>query len=134
MDMEKIKRYPGITVLIKDTLKKIDALDKEISLLERSRTREKLLTLKKERMENSEKLLEKLETERLELESVIEKVRNRLTPLEYIIISKLYVEGKRWRDVMTELQVNPEYAQFCYARSTYMRAHRSAMDKIMEAE
>ena len=90
-----------------------------------------LLEIKEERLKVTEELLRKIEESTLEVEEALERIAPSLTPLEHVIILKLYIEGLRWTQVMDILQTDPEYSRFCYERSTYMRAHRSALDKLM---
>ncbi len=141
MTAEKMKRYPGMVVVKKETEVRLKKLRDEIAELEgrmgRAKRRENndkvvtLLEIKEERLRVTESLLEKLEASTLEVEEALEKIAPSLTPLEYIIILKLYIEGLKWMQLMDLLQTDPEYTRFCYERSTYMRAHRSALDKIM---
>jgi hypothetical protein len=90
-----------------------------------------LLEIKEERLRVTQMLLQKIEESTLEVEAALEAIAPNLTPLEYIIILKLYIEGLRWNQVMDLLQTHPDYTRFCYERSTYMRAHRNALDKLM---
>ena len=90
-----------------------------------------LLEIKEERLRVTEALLKKIEESTLEVEEALDRIAPSLTPLEHIIILKLYIEGVRWNQLMDELQTKREYSRFCYEKSTYMRAHRSALDKLM---
>ncbi|MBQ6795906.1 MAG: hypothetical protein IJO83_07165 [Clostridia bacterium] len=143
MTAEKMKRYPGMLVVKKETEVRIQKLREEIRELEgrMSRAQRKcedsskvttLLEIKEERLRVTEALLEKIEESTLEVEEALEEIAPDLTPLEHILILKLYIEGLRWNQVMDLLQTDPEYTRFCYERSTYMRAHRSALDKLMK--
>lgn len=142
MTAEMMKRYPGMVIAKKETEARLNKLRDEISMLEyRMEKAERkcsdsskvttLLEIKKERLRVTELLLEKIEQSTLEVEEALEKIAPTLTPLEYVIILKLYIEGLRWTQLMDVLQTDPEYSRFCYERSTYMRAHRSALDKLM---
>lgn len=144
MTADKMKRYPGMVVVKKETEARLRKLRDEVADLrgrmERAENKGSdsrivtLLEIKEERLRVTESLLEKLETSTLEIEEALDRIAPTLTPLEHILIQKLYIEGLRWMQVMEELQTNPEYGRFCYERSTYMRAHRSALDKLMNAE
>lgn len=141
MTAEKMKRYPGMVVVKKETERRLEKLKEEIRELESKMGRAErkdlndkvvtLLQIKEERMRVTAALLEKIEQSTLEVEDALEKIAPSLTPLEHVLILKLYVEGLKWTQVMDLLQTDPEYARFCYERSTYMRAHRSALDKLM---
>lgn len=142
MTAEKMKKYPGMLVVKKETEVRLKRLSDEIAELEgrMSRAERKceggskvttLLEIKKERLAVTETLLKKLEESTLEVEEALETIAPSLTPLEHIIILKLYIEGLRWNQLMDLLQTDPAYTRFCYERSTYMRAHRSALDKLM---
>lgn len=141
MTAEKMKRYPGMVVVKKETERRLEKLRDEIKELEgkMSRAEKKdlgdkvvtLLEIKEERLRVTEALLKKIEESTLEVEDALERIAPSLTPLEHVIILKLYIEGLRWTQVMDLLQTDPEYSRFCYERSTYMRAHRSALDKLM---
>lgn len=142
MTAEKMKKYPGMLVVKKETEVRLRKLREEIQELEGRMSRAKrkcedsnkvttLLEIKKERLRVTEALLEKLEESTLEVEEALEAIAPDLTPLEHIIILKLYIEGFRWNQLMDLLQTDPGYTRFCYERSTYMRAHRSALDKLM---
>ncbi len=141
MTAEKMKRYPGMVVVKKETERRLEKLRDEIKELEgkMSRAEKKdlgdkvvtLLEIKEERLKVTESLLKKIEESTLEVEDALERIAPSLTPLEHVIILKLYIEGLRWTQVMDLLQTDPEYSRFCYERSTYMRAHRSALDKLM---
>ncbi len=141
MTAEKMKRYPGMVVVKKETERRLEKLRDEIKDLEgkMSRAEKKdlgdkvvtLLEIKEERLRVTEALLKKIEESTLEVEDALERIAPSLTPLEHVIILKLYIEGLRWTQVMDLLQTDPEYSRFCYERSTYMRAHRSALDKLM---
>lgn len=142
MTAEKMKKYPGMLVVKKETEVRLKKLREEIGELEGRMSRAKmkhedsnkvttLLEIKEERLRVTESLLEKLEESTLEVEEALEEIAPSLTPLEHIIILKLYIEGLRWNQLMDLLQTDPEYSRFCYERSTYMRAHRSALDKLM---
>ncbi|MGM9551426.1 MAG: hypothetical protein ACI3XA_04145 [Clostridia bacterium] len=145
MTAEKMKRYPGMVIVKKETEARLNKLREEISELENRMERAErkhensdkvvtLLEIKEERLRVTQTLLEKLEKSTLEVEEALEKIAPSLTPLEHIIILKLYIEGLKWCQLMDLLQTNPEYSRFCYEKSSYMRAHRSALDKIMAAE
>lgn len=140
-----MKKYPGMVVVKKETEVRLKKLRSEIEELEGRMARAErkcensdkivtLLEIKEERLRVTQSLLEKLETSTLEVEEALEKIAPSLTPLEHIIILKLYIEGIRWNQLMDLLQTNPEYSRFCYERSTYMRAHRSALDKLMNLD
>lgn len=142
MTAEKMKRYPGMVIVKKETEGRLNQLKEEIRELESRMDRAErkcepdervvtLLKIKEERLRVTESLLEKIETSTLEVEEALERVAPTLTPLEYIIILKLYIEGLRWMQLMDLLQTHPDYTRFCYERSTYMRAHRSALDKLI---
>lgn len=142
MTAEKMKKYPGMVVVKKETEVRLNKLKEEIKELEgrMSRAERKcemgdkvvtLLEIKEERLRVTQALLAKLEKSTLEVEEALDKIAPDLTPLEHIIILKLYIEGVRWNQLMDQLQTYPEYSRFCYERSTYMRAHRSALDKLM---
>jgi len=144
MTAEKMKRYPGMVVVKKDTQARLDKLRQEIddlsSRMERAEmkheTREKvvsMISIKEERLKLTKRLLEEIESSTKEVEEALARVAPDLTPLEMIIVTKLYIEGMRWGELFDMLQTNPEYSRFCYEKSTYMRAHRSAMDKIIDA-
>lgn len=142
MTAEKMKKYPGMVIVKKETEMRLKKLQDEIHELEarmdraerRCENEDKIVTLlqiKEERLKVTQKLLERLEESTLEVEEALDKIAPQLTPLEHIIILKLYIEGIRWNALMDLLQTDPEYSRFCYERSTYMRAHRSALDKLM---
>ncbi len=141
MTAETMKRYPGMVVVKKETERRLEKLREEIRELEGRMNRavrrdlnDKVVTLleiKQARLDVTESLLEKIEESTLEVEEALERIAPSLTPLEHVIILKLYIEGLKWNQLMDLLQTDPEYARFCYERSTYMRAHRSALDKIM---
>ncbi len=142
MTAEKVKRYPGMVIIKKETQARLAKLEKEIKELENRMERAErrhetegkvvsLLAIKEERLRVTEKLLHEIEESTLEVEEAIAAAAPELTPLELIIITKLYVEGIRWNELIDLLQTNPEYTRFCYERSTYMRAHRAALDKLM---
>ena len=142
MTAEKMKKYPGMVIVKKETEGRLKKLREEIEELEgrMSRAQRKcednnkvvtLLEIKQERLRVTEKLLDRIEKSTLEVEEALDKIAPDLTPLEHIIILKLYIEGLRWNQVMDLLQTDPEYSRFCYERSTYMRAHRSALDKMI---
>ncbi len=142
MTAEKMKRYPGMVMVKKDTEARLERLQKEIDELDRRMQRadkkhesgDKVISLKaikEDRMRVTKKLLEEIESSTLEVENALAKAAPDLTPLEMIIITKLYVDGVRWNELLDMLQTMPEYSRFCYERSTYMRAHRSALNKIM---
>lgn len=143
MTAEKMKKYPGMLVVKKETEVRLKKLREEIADLEGRMSRAvrkcepdskvtTLLEIKEERLRVTEALLKKLEESTLEVEEALEAIAPSLTPLEHIIILKLYIEGLRWSQVMDLLQTHPDYTRFCYERSTYMRAHRSALDKLMQ--
>lgn len=145
MTAEKLKKYPGMVVVKKETEVRLKKLKDEINELEARMNRAQrkcepedkivtLLEIKEERLRVTQSLLEKLEHSTLEVEEALDRIAPSLTPLEHIIILKLYIEGLRWTQLMDLLQTDPEYSRFCYERSTYMRAHRSALDKLMEVE
>ena len=142
MTAEKMKRYPGMVVVKKETEVRLDKLRKEIEELEGRMARAErkcensdkivtLLEIKEERLRVTQSLLEKLEASTLEVEEALDKIAPSLTPLEHIIILKLYIEGLKWNQLLDLFQTDGEYSRFCYERSTYMRAHRSALDKLM---
>lgn len=142
MTAEKVKRYPGMVIVKKETEARLAKLRKEIkaleSRMERAERRHEsgskvvsLLAIKEERLRVTEKLLHEIEESTLEVEEAMANAAPNLTPLELMIITKLYVEGVRWNELIDLLQTNPEYTRFCYERSTYMRAHRTALDKLM---
>ena len=141
MTAEKMKRYPGMVVVKKETERRLEKLREEIRELEGKMSRaerrdlgEKVVTLleiKEKRLKVTEDLLKKIEESTLEVEDALERIAPSLTPLEHILVLKLYIEGLKWMDVMDLLQTHPDYTRFCYERSTYMRAHRSALDKLM---
>lgn len=143
MTFEQMKKYPAMIVIKKDTQARIEKLKREIERLDkrmgsRKRPRDKegniidLAEIKRERLEVTEKLLEKLEASTLEVEEAVADAAPDLTPLELIIITKLYIEGLKWVELIDLLQTDEKYAKFCYERSTYMRAHRSALKKLMK--
>jgi hypothetical protein len=143
MTAEKVKNYPRMVVIKKETEARLEKLRREIEEIERREARaqrrhepdEKVISLseiKKERLRVTEKLLREIEESTLEVEETIAKVAPNLTPMELMIVTKLYVEGLRWTELIDLLQTDPEYSRFCYERSTYMRAHRSALDKLMK--
>lgn len=145
MTAEKIKKYPGMVVVKKETEVRLKKLREEIEELEgrMSRAQRKcedsskvvtLLEIKQERLRVTQSLLDKIERSTLEVEEALDKIAPSLTPLEHVVILKLYIEGLRWNQLMDLLQTNPEYSRFCYERSTYMRAHRSALDKLMSLD
>ncbi len=145
MTAEKMKRYPGMVIVKKETEVRLNKLREEIKELEGKMNRAakkagcsdkvvSLVEIKKERLRVTEELLKKIEQSTLEVEEALERIAPMLTPLEHIVILKLYIEGVKWTQLMDELQTKDEYAQFCYERSTYMRAHRSALDKLMQAD
>lgn len=145
MKVERIKNYPGMISVKKEVEKRVLRLREEIGDMEgrifraekKSTDSDRLSALrevKEERLRVSEALLVKLEESTLEVEAALEAIAPSLTPLEYIIIIKLYVEGLNWNQTIDELQTKAEYSQFCYERSSYMRAHRSALDKLMAYE
>lgn len=145
MTAEKLKKYPGMVIVKKETEVRLRKLKEEIVELEGRMDRAQrkcesgdrivtLLEIKQERLKVTQALLTKLEKSTLEVEEALERIAPSLTPLEHIIILKLYIEGLRWMQLMDLLQTDPEYSRFCYERSTYMRAHRSALDKIMALE
>lgn len=142
MTAEKMKKYPGMVVVKKETEVRLNKLREEICELEGRMARAEkkcessdkvitLLEIKEERLKVTEALLEKLEASTLEVEEALDRIAPDLTPLEHIIILKLYIEGMRWNQLMDLLQTDGNYSRFCYERSTYMRAHRSALDKLM---
>ncbi len=142
MKAEMMKRYPGMVMVKKDTEARLERLQREIDELDRRMQRadkkheggDKVISLKaikEDRMRVTKKLLEEIESSTLEVENALAKAAPDLTPLEMIIITKLYVDGVRWNELLDMLQTMPEYSRFCYERSTYMRAHRSALNKIM---
>lgn len=142
MTAEKVKRYPGMVLVKKETEARLAKLRKEIKELERRTERAErrhepgdkvvsLLAVKEERLRVTEKLLGEIEASTLEVEEAISRSAPELTPLELMIITKLYVEGVRWNELIDLLQTDPEYTRFCYERSTYMRAHRTALNKLM---
>jgi uncharacterized protein YdcH (DUF465 family) len=142
MTAEKLRKYPGMVVVKKETEARLRKLRDEIEELQHRMDRavrkceagEKVTTLleiKEERLRVTQMLLQKIEESTLEVEAALEAIAPNLTPLEYIIILKLYIEGLRWNQVMDLLQTHPDYTRFCYERSTYMRAHRNALDKLM---
>ncbi len=142
MTAEKMKRYPGMVIVKKETEARLNKLKDEIYELEgrisrAERKREQgdrvvsLLKIKEDRLKVTQMLLDKLERSTLEVEEALEKVAPDLTPLEHMIILKHYIEGLNWLELMELFQNNPEYSRFCYERSSYMRAHRSALDKLM---
>ncbi len=142
MTAEMMKRYPGMVMVKKDTEARLERLQKEIDELDKRMQRadkkheggDKVISLraiKEDRMRVTKRLLEEIESSTLEVENALAKAAPDLTPLEMIIITKLYVDGVRWNELLDMLQTMPEYSRFCYERSTYMRAHRSALNKIM---
>lgn len=142
MTAEKMKKYPGMVIVKKETEARLNKLRDEIYELEGRMARAErkhedkgkvttLLEIKEERLRVTQMLLEKLEQSTLEVEEALEKIAPSLTPLEHIIILKLYIEGLKWHQLMDLLQTDPDYTRFCYERSSYMRAHRSALDKLM---
>lgn len=144
---DKLKGYAGMIMVKQETEKRVIKLKKELDELEgkifRAERRapgsdgeglERLRSVKKERIIATEALLYKLEKATCEIEEALEAVAPSLTPLEHIIIVKHYIEGLNWNQTISELQTKAEYSQFCYERSSYMRAHRSALDKLMAYE
>ncbi len=142
MTAEMMKRYPGMVMVKKDTEARLERLQKEIDEIDRRMQRadkkhegsDKVISLKaikEDRMRVTKRLLQEIESSTLEVENALAKAAPDLTPLEMIIITKLYVDGVRWNELLDMLQTMPEYSRFCYERSTYMRAHRSALNKIM---
>lgn len=142
MTAEKLKKYPGMVIVKKETEVRLRKLREEIDELEGRMHRAQrkcensdkvttLLEIKQERLRVTEALVKKIEESTLEVEEALDKIAPSLTPLEHIIILKLYIEGLRWNQLMDLLQTDPDYSRFCYERSTYMRAHRSALDKLM---
>ncbi|MBQ8540466.1 MAG: hypothetical protein IJ435_03210 [Clostridia bacterium] len=145
MTAEKMKKYPGMVVVKKETEARLRKLREEIAELQSRMDRAvrkceagdkvtTLLEIKEERLRVTETLLQKIEESTLEVEEALEAIAPELSPLEYIIILKLYIEGLRWNQLMDLLQTHPDYTRFCYERSTYMRAHRSALDKLMSLD
>lgn len=145
MTAEKMKKYPGMVVVKKETEARLRKLREEIAELQSRMDRAvrkceagdkvtTLLEIKEERLRVTETLLQKIEASTLEVEEALEAIAPELSPLEYIIILKLYIEGLRWNQLMDLLQTHPDYTRFCYERSTYMRAHRSALDKLMSLD
>lgn len=134
-----------MVIVKKETEVRLNKLRKEIEELEMRMNRAEkkcepsnkvvsLLEIKEERLRVTERLLAELEKSTLEVEEALESIAPNLTPLEHVIIMKLYVEGLRWNQLMDLLQTDKEYNRFCYERSTYMRAHRSALNKILNKE
>ena len=145
MTSEQLKRYPGMIVIKKETEKRIEKLKREIEAIDkrmgsRKRPIDKdgkiidLAAIKRERLEMTRRLLDELEASTLEIEEAIAAVAPDLTPLELIIVIKLYIEGVKWVELIDLLQTDEKYAKFCYERTTYMRAHRSALEKLKQAQ
>lgn len=143
MTKENMKNFAGLLAMRKEDVADLKRIKCEISGIEEKIARaesfgkpesylKKLRDLKAERMLLNEKLLLKLEEESFSIEKILNKSKGKLKPLEHIIIEKLYVEGIRWNELIWILQNNPEYRQFCYEKSTYMKLHKSALEKLCE--
>ena len=139
------KSYTKLIALKVDTQKRLKKVRREISEIEKRKTSRKrardkdgnlidLDALLAERVESEKKILVKLQERTNEIERIFAEIIPYLTPLEIMIMSKLYIEGLSWKEVIELLQDNPEYSQFCYERTTYMRAHKSALRKILSLE
>lgn len=139
---ERVRKYPGMVIVKKETEARLAKLRREIaeleSRMERAERRHEsndkvvsLLSIKEDRLRVTEKLLKEIEESTLEIEETLVRVAPDLTPLELMIITKLYIEGMRWNELIDLLQTDPEYTRFCYEKSTYMRAHRSALNKMI---
>ncbi len=145
MIKDKIKKYPRCVVCVQEIKNRLAQIEREINALDERITRGELkhedktrLTvmrgIKEARRNAEEKILAKLEGEMLEVERVLIKAAPVLTPLEMLIITKRYVDGLTWSELLKVLHRDPAYSQFRYERSTYMRANKSAMDKLVKAE
>lgn len=133
--------YKGLIEVKRDTQKRLKKIMAETAKIEkrmtsRKRSRDKdgnILDIKEvlaERIRAENEILDEIEKRTLDVELVLANAAPRLTPLELLLMTKLYIEGLSWKEVIGLLQDNPEYSQFCYERTTYMRAHKRAIEKI----
>ena len=90
----------------------------------------RLLTLKSARIKNAEILLCEVESRALEIERALNDVWQSFTPLEALVMQKIYVEGLDWSEFERYVYSTDELITFRYERSTYMNAHRRALDKL----
>ncbi len=118
--------------------REIEELNTKISHGEAKHRSEERLTIVRDKLTArrrvEEEILAELTGEILEVEKALAKLAPYLTPLELIVITKLYVDGMKWNEVFDVLQNDPEYSQFRYEQSTYMRAHKSALNKLEKME
>lgn len=141
----EFSQYSQLIKLKIDAQKRLTFLRSEIAGIEkrmtsRKRPRDKdgnLIDLKPvlaERLVAEKKILYEIQDRTLHIERLVADVTPNLTPLELILVIKLYIEGLSWKETIALLQDDPTYSQFCYERTTYMRAHKSAFAKILAIE
>lgn len=137
--------YKGLIEVKRDTQKRLKKIMAETAKIEkrmtsRKRPRDKdgnILDLNEvltERIRAENELLGEIEKRTLAIELALANAAPRLTPLELLLMTKLYIEGLSWKEVIELLQHDEQYVRFCYERTTYMRAHKRALEKIAENE
>ncbi len=145
MNKTELTNFAGLALLADESKKEIARLKKKVADLEAEKQRsfrsgrrrdsvERLVEEIERQIDLEEKMLVKNQEiiNRVE-EELVEKAYL-LTPREMFVIKKRYVQGMRWDEILNEILRCPEYDNFVFERSTFMRAHRSAIEKLCGAE
>ncbi len=121
---ERLRKLYRKKVILEKLKKLIEDEDKKKRLAETENEKE----ARGKRNRAIKEQIERYEAELCEIETAIAKAD--LTPLEHILIMLRYIEGLKWDKICEKMHTEDKYAPFRYERSTYMRAHRSAAEKI----
>lgn len=136
MTKDELKSFCGFVTVRKDLENQIRNLRKEIDILNRKAERAtpgracELLKLKEERLKVVDKMKCDIEGKILRIEQALSECMSSFTPLERIVVQKLYVEGLRWKEFEELMWTDETFADMRFETSAYKRAHRRALDKM----
>lgn len=108
----------------------IDILDKRIASAASVGQYRRLVAIKRERVEEAELLLCEIENKTLAIQRELRSKWEQFTPLEALIIQNIYIDGMSWKEFEGYVYAIEELRPFRYEHSTYMNAHRNALDKL----
>lgn len=91
---------------------------------------QKLMELKRKREKESARLACEVEEAALAIEAALRKEWHKFTPLEAIVMEKIYVDGLNWKEFKDFMYTDERFSTMYYDMSGYFRAHRSALDKL----
>lgn len=133
---EMLKNHAGNIEARLSVENKIKKLEREMYMIDRDISgtytdlKEELIKIKAERVRLLRQARVELERKINEVEKILKEALPYLTGLEYILLQKRYSEGLSWDEICEELGSGKEGRNFIFERSTYMRVHRSALDKL----